>query len=669
MRTELADGRHYTLALPPGTVLDGTYRIIRVLNQSSTYAVTYLAHDQRAADQVVLKEFLPRTLAARASDELTLLPHTADDASTLSRALRRFLREAELLADIAHPHIPRARRSFEANGTAYLVLQNYEGRTLAHHVAEAGNRLPADYAAAIVLQVLHGLGALHAEGVIHGYITPDNILVDANSRALILGLGTTRHVVGPGREPVAGFAPIEQYAAREVGPWTDVYACAAVLYRLTTGVTPPSAVERSAGQNVTIPAGAAANLSPALSRTIVAALAQLPDARPHSAEEFRRRLDSSLALGTDAMAPRVEHRPSNAQRAMESAPRWAAPETPARWVAPESNPRAAAPESNPHWVAPESNPRAAAPESNPHWVAPKPKGPAIDAPALAEREPDSPRYEDDVVFLTDVGGPRDRIRRLIRMVLGIGGAAAGVLLLVSALGGRPEAQWSGSDAVAAQVAPTALVSPVATSAPPAERDSLPRPVSDALVRPSVVPERSLREAGIDLPSSAPSTQEDAPPRSSQPTRRPVSVPPPPAVPPERVTARSQSAPRPVRQAGSSSTANRAPVTLASGPPSVTVSFAPALGRVELLPSEVLTGLRERLAHGNENNGFGEYATARRIYRGALDQIAKLGDRYPGAQALVSLKRELELAADRALSACTAENEVIRRRNGKAAECD
>lgn len=115
--------------------------------------------------------------------------------------------------------------------------------------------------------------------------------------------------------------------------------------------------------------------------------------------------------------------------------------------------------------------------------------------------------------------------------------------------------------------------------------------------------------------------------------------------------------------------DRAPVTPAGRPPSVTVSLAPTLGQLELLPSEVLTGLRERLAHGKENNEFGQYAIARRIFRGALDQIAKLDDRYAGAQSLTSLKKELEQAADRSLAACVAENEVIRRRNGKAVECD
>lgn len=595
MRTEFDDGRQYTLALRPGTLLDGIYRVTRVVSQSSTFAVTYVAQDERAAEQVVIKEFLPRTLAGRAPDELTLLPHSADDQSTLSRGLRRFLREADVLADIAHPHIPRVRRSFEANGTAYLVFQHYEGRTLTEHLTATGNRLPPDYATALVLQVLHGLGTLHTAGIIHGYITPDNILVDANARALLLGLGTTRHVVGPSREPVAGFAPIEQYAAREVGPWTDVYACAAVLYRLTTGLTPPSAVERSTGQMVTLPLPAETNLAPALARAVLGALALLPDTRPHSADEFRRRLDASLALGAEAAAPRVEHRPINARK-----------------------------------------------------PAPEPVEPVISASTRVELEPESPRWDDDFVLLTDVDRPQDRVRRFFRLMLGIGGATAGILLVVSVLAGRKNDEWAGGGVVAASpaLATTARTSPGATTSLHVETDSPSQPVVDAPAQPSPAPKPSFEQAVTPPPRATAPTQEHAPPRSPKPISRPV-----------------------VR-AGSSATTDRAPVvTPAGAPPSVTVSLAPTLGRLELLPSEVLTGLRERLAHGKENNEFGQYAIARRIFRGALDQIAKLDDRYAGAQSLTSLKKELEQAADRSLAACLAENEVIRRRNGKAVECD
>jgi hypothetical protein len=81
------------------------------------------------------------------------------------------------------------------------------------------------------------------------------------------------------------------------------------------------------------------------------------------------------------------------------------------------------------------------------------------------------------------------------------------------------------------------------------------------------------------------------------------------------------------------------------------------------------GLRERLTHGKENFEYGEYARARRIYRAALDQIAKLGERYAGNQALLLLKQDLEQASGRALVACAAENDVIRRRNGNAVPCE
>ncbi|MDQ3995900.1 MAG: serine/threonine protein kinase, partial [Gemmatimonadota bacterium] len=365
MRTELDDCRHYTLALRPGTLLDGAYRITHVLAQSSTFAVTYLAQDERADNHVVVKEFLPRTLAGRARDELTVLPHSAEYEVTLARALRRFKREAELLADIAHPNIPRARRCVEANGTAYLVLEHYEGRTLAEHAAAAGDRLPADRASGLVLQVLQGLEALHAEGIIHGYLTPETILVDANSRALILGLGTTRHVVGAAREPMAGFAPIEQYVAKDVGPWTDVYACAAILYRLTTGLTPPSAVERSAGQTVALPWTGTTNVPAALTRAVMSGLAQLPDARPHSAEGFRRRLDASLALGAQAMAPRADQRIN------------------ARW------------------------PAADPAEST-----------ATSATAESAQESEVSRLDEDGL-VTNADAPSDRVRRLLKLVLGI----------------------------------------------------------------------------------------------------------------------------------------------------------------------------------------------------------------------------------------------------------
>jgi serine/threonine protein kinase len=592
VQSGLDNGRNYTLALRPGTLLDGDYRITRVLAQSSTFAVTYVAQDERAGDQVVVKEFLPRTVASRAPDELTVLPHSADDGPTLSRALRRFKREAELLAEIAHPNIPRVRRSFEANGTAYLVLQHYEGKTLAEHAAAGGNRLPADRATALVLQVLQALEALHAEGIIHGYITPDSVLVDANARALVLGLGTTRHVVGPGREPVAGFAPIEQYAGKEVGPWTDVYACAAVLYRLTTGLTPPSAVERSAGQMINLPLAAAANLPSGLARTVMSALAQLPDARPHSAEEFRRRLDASLGVAAQAMSPRIDERLSAA-----------------RWPAADS-------------LEPTRGGATAEPGSR----------------------SELPQFDDEG-FVTIVDGPSDRVRRLLRPVLATSGAAAVVLFAVSAFGGRAKDYWANARGVAAAPAfAKSRTSPTTVDPPRVEKDSAPPTIAVARTARPSAPELVLKPAG-DASPRAVVTQEVTPPRSRQ---------------------------SPAQSSGQGSTSRRAEparATPAAGPPSITLSLSKSVGNFELVPSEVLIGLRERLAHGRENVNFGSYASARRIYRSALEHVATLADRYAGNPALLQFKSDFEQAAERALAACVAENEVRRRRNGEAVPCE
>jgi hypothetical protein len=89
----------------------------------------------------------------------------------------------------------------------------------------------------------------------------------------------------------------------------------------------------------------------------------------------------------------------------------------------------------------------------------------------------------------------------------------------------------------------------------------------------------------------------------------------------------------------------------------------------LLPAEVLVGLRQRLDYGNEQVDLGEYAKAQRIFRETLDQIGRLDEHYPGTQALRSVKQEVEQAATRALSSCSAENEIIRKRNRKALPCE
>jgi serine/threonine protein kinase len=601
VQTESHSGLAYTLALRPGTLLDGVYQITSVLRDTSTFAITYLAQHQRSGDRFVIKEFLPRAFAGRAPDELTVHPHSASDEASLARVLRRFKREVELLADIAHPNIPRVRRQFEANGTGYVVFQHYDGKTLADLAgALDGGRLPADRATSVTVQVLQGLEALHAEGIIHGFITPESVLVDDNSRALVLGLGTTRHVVGPAREPVAGFAPIEQYAAKEVGPWTDVYACAALLYRLTTGLIPPSAVERSTGQAMPMPWGPA-NVPQSLAQAITTGLAQLPDTRPHSAEEFRRRLEAALAPAVSRLPTRVEERVARLEE-RPAVPRWALSETPD----------------------------------------PDPIEQLAAQAQLREIEDESGLdYE---ALLRKVDTPANRMRRFVRMALGLGGAAAGIFLTVSLLGSRKtDNGWAAGDVAAAT--PAAIGgSATLVDLPRGEPKSAPR--ADGPRRPTRSPSaESAPKPGSPAGPRAQRENDEAGTRARQASRSSPTV---------------QQASAPVPAAGQSRTPD--------GPPSVTVSVPASIGKVEILPAEALSGLRERLAHGQENVESGEYARARQIYAAALEQLAKLNEQYAGTQSLQAMKHEIEQAAGRASAACAAENEVALKRNRRPVQC-
>ena len=419
----------YTLALHPGTVVAGRYRVARVLGGSSAVAVTYLAWDQTAQEQVVIKEFLPRTFAGRAADGLTIQPHSAHDTDGFTRALRRFTRAGELLEDVAHPNIPRVRSHFAANGTAYLVLDYYDGKTAAEHVGAAGGRLATDRALALVMGVLQGVQALHSEGVIHGYVTPENILVTAESRPLVLAIGTTRHVVGQLKEPVSGFAPIEQYTSKDLGPWTDVYACGALLYHLATGATPPSALERVAGQMLPLAWPAASEVPPALARVMMDALALLPDSRPHSAEEFHRRLHSAAGSEPSDVVSRLERQ--------------------AHW---RRSPSEAVPSGHP---------------SNPALV-------LLPEPELLDNEVDLPTATArDLPF-----------GRLVRPDVGVAIAAAVIVLGFAFISGRGEGHRAAGDVAAAQPSPIPTQRSPIAKAPE---------LSGARVRPRELDATSLRQ--------------------------------------------------------------------------------------------------------------------------------------------------------------------------------
>jgi serine/threonine protein kinase len=283
-------------ALAPGVLLNGQFVIGRLLGKPGGFGLTYLGFDCRLHARVAIKEYLPRDLAARATDGASILPHGTDDDALFRFGLGQFEQEAQTLARLDHPNIVRVRQYFEANASAYLVMDYYQGITLAEYLErQPGGRLPADTALALLQPVLDGLRAVHAKGLLHRDIKPANIYLaqtdTGGARPILLDFGAARQAVGERSRSLSvmlteGYAPFEQYSRKgHQGPWTDVYGAAAVLYRSVTGETPPAANDRMLGDDLR-PASDFA-VPAATSAALAAGLALRPEARPQTVDAFR----------------------------------------------------------------------------------------------------------------------------------------------------------------------------------------------------------------------------------------------------------------------------------------------------------------------------------------------------------------------------------------------
>jgi hypothetical protein len=287
-----------THALPPGTVLHG-YRLIRVLGAGG-FSITYLASEIATGRQVAIKEFLPAGIAARGADGVSVEVTAGADREDFDWGVKRYRREADTLIRLRHPSILSVERVFEANGTAYLVLEYEEGENLAT-ILERENTLDEGRIRAMLDPMLSALEHMHAAGYLHRDIEPRNIVIRRDGAPLLVVSGAAPFGVGlPAENPIAalpsGYAAFEQYTVRgNQGPWTDLYAMGAVLYRAVAGERPPEVLDRIRIDRLAPAARVGAGrYSAALLDAIDAALVVSEEARPQSVREWRARLDGGV---------------------------------------------------------------------------------------------------------------------------------------------------------------------------------------------------------------------------------------------------------------------------------------------------------------------------------------------------------------------------------------
>ena len=236
----------YLNALPTRYRLQ-EFELLSVLGAGG-FGITYKAFDHLLNKNIAIKEYLPNDFAVR-RDHVSVLPKSSADQANFAWGLERFLDEARVLAHFDHPNIIRVHRYFESNGTAYIVMDYAEGETLAATLRLKGT-LAANELTALLYPILDGLEEVHRAQFLHRDLKPGNIILRADGTPIILDFGAARQAVSAKSRSVTaiitpGYAPIEQYSTKgNQGPWTDIYALAAIAYRAIVGERPDDATER-----------------------------------------------------------------------------------------------------------------------------------------------------------------------------------------------------------------------------------------------------------------------------------------------------------------------------------------------------------------------------------------------------------------------------------------
>ncbi len=236
--------------LPYGTVLQGRYTIGKALGHGG-FGITYIAWDNAEQSIVAVKEFFPHSISIRNPGEKEVYCYVDDSLRTYSEGIKKMLDEGRRLSRfMENENIVDVYNFFEENNTAYIVMEYLEGRDLKKYLEEVGGRLEPQAAIRVMLPILNALADMHSDNLIHRDVAPDNIFMCDDGRIKLLDFGSARLAVQDADRSLsvlikAGYAPMEQYLSRsKQGPWTDVYACCATLYRIVTGVVPVSSTER-----------------------------------------------------------------------------------------------------------------------------------------------------------------------------------------------------------------------------------------------------------------------------------------------------------------------------------------------------------------------------------------------------------------------------------------
>lgn len=471
-------------ALPAGTRL-AEFEVLGLLGVGG-FGMVYQAFDHSLQRKVAIKEFMPATLACRGAEGSVTVRDPADQTA-FQAGLQSFVAEARLLAQFDHPSLVKVFRYWEAQQTAYMVMPFYRGITL--QAARSQMRSPPTEAwlRKVLWAVLGALKTLHQGRAVHRDVSPDNIFLQDVGPPVLLDLGAARHVMGGKTQDLTdafklSYAPLEQHAGApdmRQGPWTDLYALAAVVHGLLCNKPPLPATFRAVRDRLppfsrvarTVQEQFGLGYSPAFVQAIGQALAIDAKERPQTVAA----LVQAMGLETPNGMSRFDWR-------AELGPIWA-------------QPGLSAPQPETQVEPATSQPQTAKASDDPTqpFVAARRRDATVRRPPVPASTASSAPASVPAALTAPVARSSGRSWRLGAGVLGVAVAAL-VLGLVLGRGSRvPEARQAEQAAPSAPSAP-----PVASQAPPADPPqalaAAPVPVSTVIEPPPLRPLPETRVA-------------------------------------------------------------------------------------------------------------------------------------------------------------------------------
>lgn len=277
--------------LQPWTILKGRYLLGKVLG-SGGFGITYIAMDLIEERTVAIKELFVSGLVKREKNSVILMDPSSNAKDYYRECSNRFQQEAYIMEKLKENQgIVDVYDYFRENGTGYIVMEFLEGMDLLDYLRAHGGKISMEDTFSLLRQIMIVIRRMHMEGFYHRDLSPDNIRCMANGQMKIMDLGGAKDNSKSYKSSIVlvkhGYAPPEQYSSNyKIGPWMDVYAMGATIYRCITGKVPVSSMERLQSQPLVPPRKLGANISPEAEKVLMKSLELETDKRYQDLSQF-----------------------------------------------------------------------------------------------------------------------------------------------------------------------------------------------------------------------------------------------------------------------------------------------------------------------------------------------------------------------------------------------